>query len=295
MVRAWYNQAMKRVAFVTFADARSLNRSDALVVPLLAKKGVFVEGVPWDDPHIDWKVYDVVILRSCWNYHRSFAKFQKWLAKLDAQHVRVWNSISRTIWNTNKSYLFELEASGIAIVPSLLCVHLSMNTIFRARVWDTLIIKPVVGATARGIKKFSSAAVFLWVPYVLFLLRRGPVIIQEYMETVTHGEYSLVFFDKKFSHAVKKTPKIGDFRSQEAFGGEDVAIAVSNDIIKQAQYVLDRIDEKLLYARVDGLVVDGKFYLMELELAEPYLFLETNSLAPSRFAAVIYSCLNRIT
>jgi hypothetical protein len=46
--------------------------------------------------------------------------------------------------------------------------------------------------------------------------------------------------------------------------------------------------QQLLYARVDGLDVDGQLALMELELTEPGLFLDhATPAAPARFAEAI--------
>ena len=286
---------MNRVAFVTFRGRSDLNRSDATVVPLLVKLGITVEAKIWDDGAVDWTLYDAVILRSCWNYHVHSRKFWKWLEMLDKSKVRVWNKPVIVRWNINKLYLSELECMGIRIVPSVFFVKANLDGIRRAKQWNTLVIKPVVGATAYGIKKFSSKLMFLWVPYLWYLLFRGSVIVQKYEESVKDGEYSLIFFDKKYSHAVQKVPKVGDFRSQEDFGGKDNSIVVSKNIIEQAKHILDFIDEPLLYARVDGLVENGQFILMELELTEPYLFLESDPSAPKRFADVIHTWVNRYT
>lgn len=278
---------MKRIAFVTFRDQPSLTSSDVTVVPLLKKLGIEVEARPWDDSSIEWTGYTAVILRSAWNYHLSPAKFHEWLRLLESANVPIWNKRLTIQWNTNKLYLFHLESQGIHILPSYLCTHIDLHTILSVRKWKTIIVKPVVGASAHHIKKFSSIWACLWIPYVWYLLRSGPVIIQKYMKEVTRGEYSLIFFDKKFSHAVKKTPKSGEFRSQEEYGGSDESVVVPANIIKQAQKVLETIAEPLLYTRVDGLVIDDTFYLMELELCEPDLFLKTDIQAPQRFANAI--------
>lgn len=286
---------MKRVVFVTFSGRNNLNRSDVTVVPILSKMDVSVDAKAWDDYSVDWDTYDAVILRSCWNYHLHPKQFWEWFEMLDQMNVRIWNRPAIVKRNINKSYLFEFESAGFRIIPSLLFSKMNLDSIRVAKQWDSLIIKPVVGASAYGIRKFPSKPMFLWVSYLWYLLFTGPVIVQKYMESVKEGEYSLIFFDKKYSHAVKKIPKVGDFRSQEDFGGKDSSVVVSKNIIEQAKHILDFTDEPLLYARVDGLVMDGQFYLMELELTEPYLFLEKDSRAPKRFADAIYTWLTRYT
>ena len=43
--------------------------------------------------------------------------------------------------------------------------------------------------------------------------------------------------------------------------------------------------------RVDAVVIDDKLALMELEMIEPYLFLDVDPLAPERFAQAILARL----
>ena len=99
-------------------------------------------------------------------------------------------------------------------------------------------------------------------------------LIQQFLDVVeTEGEWSLLFFNKKYSHAVLKRPKSGEFRTQIEHGGSfDLAIPPRN-YIEVGQNIVNSIEGPLLFARVDGVAVGGTFTLMELELIEPYLFL----------------------
>jgi len=107
-------------------------------------------------------------------------------------------------------------------------------------------------------------------------------------EIQTSGEWSFVFFDKKFSHAVLKRAKAGDFRVQNNFGGTvETNLKPPQGLTKQAQKIVENVEEDLLYARVDGVEVEGEFCLMELELIEPVLFLENNKSAAQKLAAAI--------
>src|SRR5205085_6166057 len=110
-------------------------------------------------------------------------------------------------------------------------------------------------------------------------------LIQPFVEeVVTDGEWSLIFFSNEFSHGVLKRVGPGDFRVQNDFGGTSVALPPPDQALEVAQSLCVGTSGELVYARVDGVMVDGRFLLMELELIEPSLFLESNPDATSRFA-----------
>jgi hypothetical protein len=106
-------------------------------------------------------------------------------------------------------------------------------------------------------------------------------------EIATHGEWSLLFFDNVYSHAVLKRPSIGDFRVQQHLGGSTRLLEPAPAIIAQAQRILHCLPEPPLYARLDGIERAGVFVLMELEITEPFLFLDYHPDAAHRFATAI--------
>ncbi len=279
--------AMQTVALVTYSGHPNLTPSDALLVPFLAKHEITANAAAWDEPTVDWQSFDAIIMRSAWNYHLKYPEFLSWLTKLENKHIVVWNSISILRWNTNKSYLLELEAKGIPIVPSIIIDRPDHALLSHLTEWENIVIKPTIAASAYNTQRFPCVNKKAWESYLASSLSQGAVIIQKFMPEISTGEYSFIFFNKQFSHAVLKVPKANDFRSQEEYGATAQVVEVSQDLIEQAQKVVDIIDDPLLYARVDGLVVDGVFMLMELELCEPHLFLESTSSAAKKFSDAI--------
>ncbi len=114
-------------------------------------------------------------------------------------------------------------------------------------------------------------------------------------EVQTVGEYSLLFFGNEYSHTVLKTPKSGDFRTQMGYGASTRAVQAEPSLIAQAARVLDVVGEllgqRLAYARVDGILREGSFYLMELELIEPNLFLDYGPGSAQHFARTLLAQL----
>jgi glutathione synthase/RimK-type ligase-like ATP-grasp enzyme len=283
---------MRRIALATSADLPNLTHDDQALLQPLADRGIHAEPAIWTDPAYDLAFCDAVVIRSCWDYHLRINEFLLWIGSLEARNVPVWNRPATIRWNADKSYLRELEAKGISIVPTLWYepgTAISLAEEIRKARWEQAVIKPRISATAHRTRLIhtdeASAAQSLFDD-----LRSGPgVMVQKFMDTiVSEGEWSLMFFGGKFSHAVLKTPKSGDFRVQHDFGGKERTAQPPAFVLQAATEAVNSVVETL-YARVDGVVDGTNFRLMELELIEPALFLRESPGAAEKLAAAITS------
>jgi len=271
----------------------NLTEDDQALLSPLAKRGIQAKPAVWSDPKVDWSSADAVLIRSCWDYHLRLEEFLRWIVSLERAGVRVWNAPQTLRWNAEKTYLRDLERRGVAIVPTLWPERgFSLQDKMCEAGWKKAVVKPRVSATAHRTRLVSAEDGEGQV--LLDELTRGPgAMVQEFMEgVVSQGEWSLVFFGGKFSHAVIKRPKAGDFRVQHDFGGSETPAEPSDFVIEAAQRAVAAVDPVPLYARVDGVERDGQFLLMELELLEPALFLKLAPHAAERFAEVIRTTLD---
>ncbi len=288
----------KPIAFATDAEWPQLTPSDQLAQAALHELGIEVVPVIWDAP-VDWAQYRAVVIRSTWDYHVRPAEFSAWLDVLQAAGVPVWNPIPVMRWNMHKRYLAELEAEGVRIVPSLWLAKGQPQpyAAVQQRGWAQAALKPLISADSYN--TFVIENQVQWDAHQPALLADGDAVAQEFMpEVQTVGEYSLLFFGNQYSHTVLKTPKTGDFRTQIGYGASTQAVDVSPDLIAQAARVLDTVGDllgthvqPLAYARVDGILRDGSFYLMELELIEPNLFLDYSPGSAQHFARTLLALL----
>jgi glutathione synthase/RimK-type ligase-like ATP-grasp enzyme len=285
---------MPRLALATSSKHPNLPADDRLLLTPLAARNLQAQPAVWNDPHYDWSSCAAVVIRSCWDYHLQPDKFLNWIAALEAAGVAVFNPAPLIRWNANKSYLRDLEAKGVSIVPTFWGDNghpLILNEKLRELGWHRAVVKPRISATAYRTQlvtaKADDAAQQLFDE-----LRRGPgVMVQKFMESIaTEGEWSLIFFAGAFSHAVLKRPKIGDFRVQNDCGGTSRIADPPPLVLESATRAVQAVD-RTLYARVDGVVEDARFLLMELELIEPALFLASHPEAPARFARAIDQAL----
>ncbi len=283
-----------RIALATSNDWPDLTPDDRSLLQPLANRGLKSEPAVWSDLGFPWQDCDAVVIRSCWDYHLRSLEFLRWVVFLETTGCAIWNSPSIIRWNADKSYLRSLENDGILIVPTLWCEpkeNRNLADALRGQGWKKAVVKPRISATAHR-TKLVDAPNAEGAQGLFEELKAGPgVIVQQFMESiVTEGEWSLMFFGGKFSHAVLKTPKPGDFRVQSDFGGKSHAADPPAFVIESATRAV-RAVEHTLYARVDG-VIDripnqAQFRIMELELIEPALFLTSHAEAAERFADAI--------
>jgi hypothetical protein len=282
---------MRRIAFVTYQALLDLSASDQLVLPYLHALDITIDAVSWDDSSIAWDAFDAVILRSCWDYHLRPAEFLKWLMQLEECGVRVWNAPAIVRWNMDKHYLHDLHLAGVNVPPSLWFDQgavVDLQALFASQHWSRVIIKPRISATAHH-TWIATSRTLQTDQYKLWqLLQHGGVVIQPFIdEIVTDGEWSFIFFDKQYSHAVVKRPKAGDFRVQDDFGGTVEVRHPSQSLLADAQRIVDYLPDALLYTRLDAVVCSGQLVVMEVELIEPFLFLESAPNAAEQFAIAI--------
>jgi glutathione synthase/RimK-type ligase-like ATP-grasp enzyme len=279
------------VALATSREFPSLSDDDRLVLDPLDAAGVQAECVVWDSARTDWQHYDAVVIRSCWDYYRRVDEFERWLALLERLGVAVWNPLALLRWNMDKHYLAGLAARGVPTVPTTWVTRNSDVTlagIMRSAGWRDVVVKPTVSNNAVRTWRIRSDDVPSRAAEFTQLVAECDVMVQPFIaEVEREGEWSLVFFGGRFSHAIRKRPRDGDFRVQQEHGGSSEADEAPPALVAQAAAVLAQVSGPWLYARVDACEVDGRLLLMELEMLEPSLFLAQHPDGARRFADAI--------
>ncbi|QIL38454.1 hypothetical protein G7074_03675 [Pedobacter sp. HDW13] len=273
------------IALVTYLDkgaydSATVESEDDKLLNFLKEKGLHIEKVIWNDPEINWQDYNLAILKSPWDYFDLITDFYHWLEKLAHLNVRLLNPIGLVKWNSNKLYLQEIEAAGLKITPSTF-IHkqesVKLNDFFGKFGVDKLIVKPCVSGGAKNTFKVTADNVDVVNQKLNELLQEEDFIVQPFLpEILENGEWSFIFFNGVYSHSLIKQAKPGDFRVQPAHGGSVHPQSPDKNQIAIAQQYIDLFAKNCLYARVDGTFVKGEFLLMELELIEPFLFLNTD-------------------
>lgn len=278
------------IALATCALVPDLDDDEGLVIPALARRGVVARPAVWDDKSVDWNSYDAVVVRSAWDYAERRDEFLAWSGSLS----RVLNARPVLEWNTDKLYLRELAAKGIPVVPT---AWIEPRTKAPPSLPQSeVVVKPAVSAGARNTSRYRAGDEPDVRAHVERLLGEGrTVMVQPYVRSVDdRGETALIYFAGAFSHAINKGALLTEpgHVTQGLWEPERItAVQPSADERDLAEKVVDALPwarGELLYARVD--IVrdsDGSPLLLELELAEPSLFLARGDGAAERFAAAI--------
>ena len=243
-----------------------------------ARLGASLERVHWRDPSVDWKRFDRVIPKSCWDYSEHPAEFVAFLNRMRDEQIPFRNDLEVVTWNMRKNYLLDLQARGLK-VGELTVVKQGTRLDFEAvkkRFGNGMIVaKPSISAGARNTVRCQAPD--LSEHRVMFeeVLTRCDVILQPFFpEVVDDGEYSIFFFGGQYSHALVKKPAAGDYRAHQRFGARNIRYEPTEREIEQALQFVKAAPRACAYARVDVFRRGGDLVLMELELIEPYLYLE---------------------
>ncbi|MEV4264343.1 hypothetical protein [Kribbella sp. NPDC049584] len=276
----------KRIALATSAEHAESHPNDLPLVEALRAAGFDPVAEVWTDPSVDWSAYDAVLLRTVWDYHRRYDEFTEWLALLDKAGVPLLNDSGLVRWNGDKRYLLELRERGVAIVPSQVAAGACLREVVSGLAGQEIVVKPTVSATAlHTVRGVAGSDEF---DRVLAELPELVYLVQPFQsEIVEDGEWSLIFVDGEFTHAVVKRPAAGDYRVQDDFGGTVTPAEPTPVVLDGARTALHAAGRTPAYARVDGVVVNGRFLLMELELIEPELFFPQHPEAAEKLAAAV--------
>lgn len=305
---------MPTIALVTAGAARDLDDDLAPLENALRAAGTTVSVVDWDDASVEWRRFDRVLLRSTWDYTLRLPEFLAWAQRADTQ-TKLLNPLPVIHWNTDKHYLAELAAAGVATVPSVFIepgesADAALDRFLRAgaphppaapsrasgaKASGEFVVKPTIGAGSRDAQRYARGERDSALAHVRRLLASGrSVLLQPYLDHVDeHGETALIFFAGVFSHAIRKGPLLrrGEGPTRALFAAEHISPRTPSAAeMRLAERTLAAIPfaRPLLYARVDLIqAADGAPRVLELELTEPSLFFAHAPGSAERFAEAI--------
>jgi glutathione synthase/RimK-type ligase-like ATP-grasp enzyme len=270
-----------RIALVTAAGVEIEKLDDQLLVDALTTEhGVEVSMPRWDEPALsvaDWAAFDAVCLRSCWDYHLRYDEFLDWFTRADRAGVRWINPAPGVRWNSHKRYLIDLKDDGVPIADSRFVARggvCDLEALLNETRWTDAIVKPAVSASAYRTWRTSAVAPEVSRQRLGEMLAESDAIVQRFVPEIVDGEWSLVFVEEELSHAVRKRPRAGDFRTQSELGAAMAAEQPSSALVATARAALrtaSRFGAPCL-TRIDLVETSGGPILMEVELIEPMLF-----------------------
>lgn len=282
------------VALVTFAGLPELDPDDRPLADALRGRGLDVGIVRWDDLGFDWASTRMALVRSPWDYYKRYAEFLAW-AERTAAVTRLENPFPILAWNTDKRYLVELAAAGAPVVDTVLLERggrADLAALLAERGWSAVVLKPAVSADSWEALSVGPGELAAGQAHLDRLLPERAMLVQPFLASVEdYGERCLVAIEGELSHAVRKNALTRGGRWAGLPEGTPVAIApeeraAAESILAAAGRIAGF--ERPLYARVDLVRDDGgRPRLLELELAEPTLFVSTSEAGLVRLVAAV--------
>lgn len=278
----------KNITLITDSDHKDLTVSDQLYADALRQLGCQVETVIWDDP--SWvkndgpEQTDAVIFRSAWDTWQSLDRHQEFLSfieTLDARTPHLFNSADTLRWGLMKTGMTDLARLDIDLpITVAIPTPADAESVLVDQGWTRAVLKPAIGASGYGVTLIEHGK-----PIKENLPPTpGPWLVQEFLPEIKDGELNVVLFNRQVSHMIRKVPAEGEWRSNWAFNPTWTSVPIEPAAVEVAQRALSLFDRPPLYARVDGVMVDNRFVVLELELIDPSLFFVFEPEAAKRFA-----------
>ena len=287
-----------RLAIASSRQFSSVHVDDVYLVAVLELLGIEPTVCVWNDPEVDWTAFDAVLIRTIWDYFEHYGAFLAWTHTLDRLGVTVINDTHLLRWNSDKRYLLELERDGVPIIPTRVAQGVFLQAALSQMIDRDVVIKPTVsGGAWHTVRGKAGQADFEQA--IAKLPPQLDYLVQPFVpEIASDGEWSLLYFGGTYSHAVLKRPSEGDYRVQEQHGGSMAQAIPDESIVQAGSRILAAVaalgHQAPIYARVDGVVVNGQFLMMELEVIEPSLFLAERPDAAERFARLLLGRLKEL-
>lgn len=299
---------MARIGLITTDQAflRGIDVDTGPLAEALRRAGHVAEPLVWHDPAVAWDDYDLLIIRTPWDYPERYAEFMAWLDRA-SRVARVLNDPALIRWNIDKRYLDDFRDAGIPIVPTDFCDTGADAAAAISRLGGRLVVKPSVSAGSRDTGLFEPGD-----PGALALARRildagKTVMVQPAVEEViTAGELALFFFDGEYAASFHKGPILapggqyvgGSYRSTITRGApSDAEIAFGREVIAAVAGIAERRSfgaeaQVPLYARVD-IVPGAAPQVIEVEVFEPAYRTDVLPEAETAFVRAVEARLGR--
>jgi glutathione synthase/RimK-type ligase-like ATP-grasp enzyme len=276
---------------------KQILQEDELLTSALRRNGLTVHRIDWTNRDFDWSSTRSVIFRSTWDYTERFDEFLQFVRSLLTRTL-VINPVSIILWNLDKHYLRDLHVRGVQI-PETIYIEknsdVDLRTLVEFHRFGESILKPAMSAGARHTYRLNDGNLREHEALFQRLIKEEAMMLQPFLPSVmTDGEKTLVVIGGRFTHAVIKKAKAGDFRVQDDFGGTVHHYSPTPEEILFAEHAVSVCDPLPFYARVDILTAaNGTPVVSELEMIEPELWFRFHPEAADRLAEMIERELKR--
>lgn len=275
--------------------ARQVLLEDGLVQNALERRGLRTTRVSWASDDFDWGSPRAALIRTTWDYFHRVDEFAAWLDRVEPV-TQLINPPGLVRWNMHKRYLDDLASRGVRVVSTHFVEQgdvAPLAAVLERTGWSEAVFKPVVSGAARETYRVTSDNAADLDTRFRQLVAAEAMMLQPFQRAILDdGELSLMVIGGRFTHAVRKRARAGDFRVQDDHGGTVHEYVATREEIAFAEAAVAACSPRPLYARVDAVRDnDDEIALMELELIEPEMFFRLHSPAAETLAEAVAASL----
>jgi glutathione synthase/RimK-type ligase-like ATP-grasp enzyme len=298
---------MKSIGFVTCDSLPSMDKDNQILFKELIQKFNNLKIVTWNDANIEWENFEILIIRSLYDYLEHYKEFQQWLIEIKKKNIKIFNPVEILSWNAHKKYLIDLESSGVEIIPSL---YFNQGTEMKkiveelsSKSWDKYVFKPCIGNGSKGVFLVQTK-LGEWNEEELKLIRElstnDDFLCQEFQSSIHDGEISLIYFQGNYSHGVMRKPEKNEFRQNDfqvvtKYDDNEKLIQLGKETIEKLLKIHQQFtQDEILYSRIDLIKKNNsldEYFVSEVELFEPVLYFNFDEKSTERFSNSISKIL----
>lgn len=269
---------MKRIAVVSCDKWINKIQEDLLLVQSLNSHNYQASLISWEDPNVDYRQFDCLVIRSVWGYQNKYVEFKKWLQFLKNNHIKVFNNIDIILNNIYKKKQFEiLDKYFIPHIPTLFIED--FNSIKNVDFFENSVAKPIISGSGDNTFRISNSADssnFIKPTEIIhyfsdkILQEDNGIMIQPYFNGIQDGEYACIYISGENTHNMMRFPGLFSPKQKPSY------ILQPPESVKKLALMVSKIPEfsGYLYMRIDIVIQNNIPYIMEVELAEPDLLLK---------------------
>lgn len=278
------------------SNEKDILTEDTLIQKSLEKLGLKVFRTSWSNPNFDWTSTRAVFFSTTWDYFDRYEEFSKWFEDIKTKTLLI-NPYETIKWNLDKHYLNDLEKAGINVPETIFTEageDINLNQLLTKSGWKETVLKPAISGAGRHTYRINKDNLNDYENTFSELIQSESMMLQEFQDNViSKGEVAYMIMGNKFTHAILKKAKKGDFRVQDDFGGTVELYDASQKEIDFALNTVANCGKETTYARVDVIYDNNnQLAVTELELIEPELWFRFKNSAADDLAREVIKILD---
>lgn len=246
----------KKVNIVSSSKYKNKIKEDLILQKYLLKEGYHTKTISFED---DYQESDLNIIRSVWGYHHDVERFLKFI-----NNNKTINNKDLIINNIDKKKQYQiLKENDITTIDTIFLDNIKEYKYNS----DKIVIKPVISASG------DNTFIINNVNDLENVKNLNNIMIQPFIDGVNDGEISVIVIDKRIKYGIKRFPGVFTKYKKEEY------ISINNldkDIIDTVNnIILIKEYKEAVFMRIDFIFDNNCYKVMEVELVDPNLFIET--------------------